>query len=106
MRAIVAHILAVLLIAVFVIGSPPPAKADCAQCQDCSTEIPAKNNTPCPEKGLACQVAQTCANQVQKAPGHINSEDRFVAAQADFGFGASIAIKSAYLTPETAPPRA
>jgi hypothetical protein len=105
MRASVIHILVALLIAVFAIGSPPPAQAACAECQDCSTEAPAKNDVPCPEKGLACQVAQACASQVQKAPVQINVCDLGVGDRDAFGFSSSIAIKSAYLTPETAPPR-
>lgn len=106
MRAIAVHILAVLLIAIFAVGSPLPAKADCVQCHDCSTEAPAKNNVPCPEKGLVCQVAQTCASQVQKALGQINIHDPSDDGGPRFGFAASISIKSTYLTPETAPPRA
>jgi hypothetical protein len=105
MRAIVVHILAALLIAIFAVGSQPPAKADCMKCHDCSTEAPAKNDVPCPEKGLVCQVAQTCASQVQKAPAPINSVDVATTGSATFGYGVAIAIKSAYLTPETAPPR-
>src|SRR5262245_51294808 len=105
MRAILVHILAVLLIAIFAIGSPPPAKADCAKCHDCSTEAPAKNDVPCPEKGLICQVAQACASQAQKAPAQIDIGD-LDAGKAAFGASSSSAIKSAYLTPETAPPRA
>lgn len=105
MRATIVHILAVLLIAILAIGSPPPAKADCAKCQDCSTEAPAKNGVPCPEKGLVCPAAQACASQAQKAPAQINIDD-LDAGKAAFGLSSSIAIKSAYLTPETAPPRA
>jgi hypothetical protein len=106
MRAVVVHILAVLLTAVFAIGAPQPATADCVKCHDCSTEAPAKNDVPCPEKGLVCQVAQTCASQAQKVPAPINSVDVATTGSATFGYGISIAIKSAYLTPETAPPRA
>jgi hypothetical protein len=106
MRATVVHILAVLLIAIFAFGSPPLAKADCVKCHDCSTGAPAKNDVPCPNKGLVCQVAQTCASQVQKAPVHFNIDSLADAGEAGFGFGISIAIKSSYLTPETAPPRA
>jgi hypothetical protein len=107
MRAILVHVLAVLLIAIFAIGSPPPAKADCAKCEDCSTQGPAKNDVPCPEKGLACQIAQTCVSQVQKkAPVQVSIDALADAGEAGFGFGVSIAIKSTYLTPETAPPRA
>ena len=51
MRAIFVHILAVLLIAIFAVGSPSPAKADCMKCHDCQSEAPAKNDAPCPEKG-------------------------------------------------------
>lgn len=103
MRAIAVHILAVLLIAIFAVGSPSPAKASC--CLDCSTEAPAKNDGPCPAKGLVCQVAQSCASQVQKAPGQISIDGLSDAGETTFGFDASIAIKSAYRTPETAPPR-
>ena len=106
MRAIVVHILAALLIAIFAIGSPQPAKADCAKCHDCSTGAPAKNDAPCPEKGFVCQFAQTCASQLQKAPAQINVDEIADTGEASFRFGASIAIKSTYLTPETAPPRA
>ena len=106
MRAIAVHILAVLLIAIFAVGSPPHAKADCAKCHDCSTEAPAKNDVPCPVKGLVCQIAQSCASQVQKAPGQISIDGLSDAGEARFGFNISIAVKSAYLTPETAPPRA
>jgi hypothetical protein len=105
MRAIVVHLLAVLLIAIFAIGSPPPAKADCAKCHDCSTEAPAKSDVPCPEKGLICQVAQACS-QAQKVPAQINIDDLDDAGKAAFSMNSAMAIKSAYLTPETAPPRA
>jgi hypothetical protein len=106
MRAIHVHVLAVLLIAIFAIGSPSPAKADCAKCQDCSTQAPAKNDVPCPEKGLVCQVAQSCASQVQKAPAPTDNSDLDDAGMAAFGLSPSITINSTYLTPETAPPRA
>jgi hypothetical protein len=106
MRATVVHILAALLIAIFAIGSPQPAKADCTKCDDCSTEAPAKSDVPCPEKALVCQVAQTCASQVQKAPAQLNIDALADSGEVAFGFSASIAIKSTYLTPETAPPRA
>ena len=107
MRATLVHVLAVLLIAIFAIGSPPPANADCVKCHDCSTGAPARNDLPCREKGLACQVAQTCASQVQKkASVQVDIDALADAGEAGFGFGVSIAIKSTYLTPETAPPRA
>lgn len=106
MRVFFVHILAVLLIAIFAIGSPQPAKADCEKCHDCSTEAPAKSDAPCPEKGLACQIAQACASQAQKAPAKIDVADLHDVGKVTFSLSSSIAIKSAYLTPETAPPRA
>lgn len=106
MRAGIIHVLAALLIAVFAIGSPLSAQAECAECQDCSTGAPAQSDVPCPEKGLVCQAAQACAGQVQKAaPAQINPYDLGVGGRAAFGDGSSIAVKSANLTPETAPPR-
>ena len=106
MRATVVHILALLLIAIFSTGSLPPVNADCAKCHDCSTGAPAKNDVPCPEKGLVCQIASTCASQVQKAPLQLNIDALADAGDVGFGFRGSIAFKSTYLTPETAPPRA
>ena len=106
MRAIVVHILAVALIAIFATGLSAPAKADCATCHDCRTEAPAKSGVPCPEKGLVCQVSQTCASQVQKAPAQFNINALMDIGEAGFGFGVLVANKSTYLTPETAPPRA
>lgn len=106
MRALVVHILAVLLIAIFALGAPQPATADCVKCHDCETGAPANNNAPCPEKGMVCQVAQTCASQVQKSPAQLNVDELRATGQPSFNFGFSIAFKSAYLTPETAPPRA
>jgi hypothetical protein len=105
MRALVVHILAVLLIAIFAVGSPPPAKADCMKCHECPADTPAKNDAPCPDMGLICQVAQTCASQVQKAPTFA-ADELSDAGKPVYGFGSLIAIKSTYLTPETAPPRA
>jgi hypothetical protein len=106
MRATVVHILASLLIAIFAVGSPSPAKADCMTCGGCPIEVPAKNHAPCPEKGLVCPVTQTCASQVQKAPAPTTTDELADADGAPYGVGTVIAIKSAYLTPETAPPRA
>jgi hypothetical protein len=105
MRAIIVHFLAVVLIAILAIGWPAPAKADCAKCHDCRTEAPAKSDIPCPEKGLVCQISPTCASQMQKAPAQFSADALVDAGEASFGPGVSVAINSAYLTPETAPPR-
>jgi hypothetical protein len=105
MRANIIRILIGLLIAVFAIAEPVPAKADCRVCDGCPVEAPAKNDVPCQQKALACQVAQTCAGQTQKAPAQTTVDDRDDARTAAFGVGPTIVIKLAYLTPETAPPR-
>lgn len=105
MRMGILYVVVALLIAVFAIGTPLPAQAGCVECQDCTTEAPAKNDAPCPEKGLACQIASSCASQVQKAPAHIVSQAAVDFGSVAFGYGSSIALKSAFITPETAPPR-
>jgi hypothetical protein len=105
MRVSIIHVLVALLIAVFAIGSPRPGQADCAKCETCSVEIPAGNEAPCPQKGLACQIAQTCVSQVQKAPAQIAIHTPAEAPAVAFGRQLAAAEKSASLTPETAPPR-
>lgn len=105
MRASIIHAVVVLLIAVFAIGEPVPAKADCRTCDGCPIEAPEKNDPPCQEKALACQISLGCAGQAQKAPAQLDIDDRDDARGTAFGLNASIAVKSAYLTPETAPPR-
>ena len=105
MRASTIYVLVVLLIAVFAIGSPLPAQAACDECQDCSTEAPAKNSVPCPEKGLACQIAQTCASQVQKLPAHTMGFGDLVSGHPVFGGADDIVVKLAFIKPETSPPR-
>lgn len=105
MRLSFAHLLVALLIAIFAIGAPPPAKADCEKCHDCSTEAPAKNETPCPEKGIVCQVATPCASQVQKMPVPAVIDGDMSACASIFATAADIAIKLAFVKPETSPPR-
>jgi hypothetical protein len=105
MRASIIHVLVALLIAVFAVGEPVPAKADCRPCEGCPTETPVKNGAPCQDKAFVCQAAQGCASQTQKAPAQLDIDDRDDARGAAFSFSASIAVKLAYLTPETAPPR-
>jgi hypothetical protein len=105
MRASIIHVLVALLIAVFAVGEPVPAKADCRPCEGCPTEAPVKNDAPCQDKAFICQVAQGCASQTQKAPAQINIDERNDAGGTAFNSSSSFAVKSAYLTPETAPPR-
>jgi hypothetical protein len=105
MRESLLRLLAILLIAALSLGAPLPAQADCAECQDCTTEAPARNDVPCPEKGLACQIASSCASQVQKLPAQIAIQPIDDASAAAFDRVPTIATKSAFITPETAPPR-
>ncbi len=105
MRMGILYVVVALLIAVFAIGTPLPAQADCVDCQDCTTEAPAKNDAPCPEKGLACQIASSCASQIQKAPALITIQAIDDASAAAFDRVPAIATKSAFIAPETAPPR-
>jgi hypothetical protein len=105
MRLSFVHLLVALLIAIFAIGAPPPAQAECAKCVDCSTEAPAKNETPCPEKGLACQIATSCASQIQKMPAHAMVARDLSSGEAVFSDVDDIAVKLAFVKPETSPPR-
>ena len=106
MRLSFVHLLVALLIAIFAIGAPPPAKADCAKCHDCTTQAPAKNEAPCPEKAIVCQVAATCANQIQKMPVPAVITGDMPPGKAIFDSNSAIAIKLAFIKPETSPPRA
>jgi hypothetical protein len=105
MRLSFVHLLAALLIAVFAIGAPPPAQAECAKCVDCGAEAPARNDAPCPEKGLACQIATSCASQLQKMPAHAVIASDLSSGKAVFGDIDDIAVKLAFIKPETSPPR-
>jgi hypothetical protein len=105
MRASIIHVLVALLIAVFTVGEPVSAKAECRTCEGCPIEAPVKNDAPCQDKAFVCQVAQSCAGQTQKAPARLDIDDRDDARAAAFGVKACFAVKSADLTPETAPPR-
>jgi hypothetical protein len=105
MRASIIHVLVALLIVVFAVGEPVSAKADCRTCEGCPIEAPVKNDAPCQDKAFACQVSQGCASQTQKAPAQFGVGNRDDAREATFGSSSTIAVKTAYLTPETAPPR-
>lgn len=106
MRASVVHLLIALLIAIFAIGAPPPAQADCATCEDCRAQEPAKNKTPCHQKGLACQIAQTCATQLQKMPARFVAFGALSSGPNIYDNADGIAVKPAFIKPETSPPRA
>lgn len=106
MRLSFVHLLAALLIAIFAIGAPPPAQAECAKCVDCSTQMPAKSEAPCPDRAIVCQVANSCASQIQKMSTLAVLADDMSFRKAIFANGADIAIKLVFTKPETSPPRA
>jgi hypothetical protein len=93
------------LIAVFAVGAPLPVLADCAKCDDCSIAAPAGSDAPCPHKGVACQMIQNCASQVQKVPAQLTVHAAREAAKVTFSQASGAAIKLAQITPEVAPPR-
>lgn len=97
--------LVAVLIAIFAIGLPLPGQADCLKCDNCSADARGKSEAPCQHKGMACQIAQTCANQMQKAQAQLAIHPIAETVKATFSLISTIAIRSTYLTPETAPPR-
>lgn len=105
MRLSLVHLLIALLIAVFAIGAPIPVQASCAQCDDCTIEAPANSKAPCGERGLACTPGLNCATQLQKMPSQTGIGPTSDVAKVAFGWSAHDAINSAFVTPETAPPR-
>lgn len=105
MRLSFAHLLVALLIAIFAIGAPPPTRAECVTCVDCSTQPPAKNETPCPDKAIVCQIAITCANQIQKMPAPAVAVGDISGGKAIFPNIDDIAVNLAFIKPETSPPR-
>lgn len=105
MRLSLVHLLVILLVAVFAMGAPAPAQADCATCQDCSVDAPANKEAPCPETGLACQIAPSCGSQAQKMPAQAFIVGALASGKAAFSAAADAAAKPAFTKPETSPPR-
>lgn len=105
MRLSLVHLLVALLIAIFAIGVPSLAQAECAMCMDCGTLSPDKNKAPCPEKGIACQVSTNCASQPQKMPVPAILADDVSAGKTAFPNFDDVAVNLAFVKPETSPPR-
>lgn len=105
MRSTIAHLLIVLLVAVFAIGVPLSAQAECAACEDCTAATAGKADAPCSQKGLACQMAQSCAGALQKMPAQAYVGPSQTAREVAFAGTSAIVIKFAEPAPETAPPR-
>ncbi|HET6159935.1 MAG TPA: hypothetical protein VFE34_16440 [Dongiaceae bacterium] len=106
MRLTLSHLLAVLLIAVWAIGLPAPAKADCLAADGCKGVAAGMADGSCGQKGEACKFAQSCAAQIQKLPSEAAVAPAVVVLKAAFAAPSDDDVPSAFITPETAPPRA
>ena len=106
MRSLLNALLVVLLIAAFAIGAPIPAKAACEGSSDCNLAKAGLADGSCDQKGEPCKIAQNCASPLHKMP--IYSAIRVLpeGAQTQYRRFSSDAIASAFVLPETAPPRA
>ncbi len=106
MRSLLNALLVVLLIAAFAIGAPIPAKAVCEGSSDCNLTKAGLADGSCDQKGEPCKIAQNCASPLHKMPLYSAIRVLPDAAQAQYGPLSSDAIASAFVLPETAPPRA
>lgn len=105
MRSILNALLVVLLIAAFAIGAPIPLQASCQDSGDCN-QAKAGLDGSCDQKGESCKIAQNCASPLHKMPVYSAIHALPNAAQTQYGPLSSDAIASAFVLPETAPPRA
>jgi hypothetical protein len=106
MRQSVIHVLVALLIAIFAIGTPIPAKTDCAGSGACNVAGDGMANGSCDLKGEPCKIAQNCAGQVLKMPGQASFRGASGASKFVFAIPSDDDLSSASITPEISPPRA
>ena len=106
MRFILNTLLVVLLIAAFAVGTPIPAQASCQDSSDCNLVKAGLADGSCDQKGEPCKIAQNCASPLQKMPAFSAIRVLPDVAQTQYGPLSSDAIASAFVLPETAPPRA
>lgn len=107
MRSVLNTLLVVLLIAAFAVGAPIPAKASCQGSSDCTMHQSGAADGSCERQGgEPCKIAQNCASPLHKMP--VLSAIRIVpsASQIHYGPLSNDAMASAFVPPETAPPRA
>lgn len=105
MRLSLINFVVALLIAVFAIGAPIPAKADCAGQGACSIDVGDMTGGACGAKGEPCKVAQNCAVQPLKMPAQATIGVAVSVSEATFAAPADEMLASAFIIPETAPPR-
>ena len=106
MRSLLNALVVVLLIAAFAIGAPIPVQASCQDSSDCNVVKAGLGDGSCDQKSEPCKVAQNCASPLQKMPVYSAIRVLPDAAQAQYGPLSSDAMISAFVLPETAPPRA
>ncbi len=105
MRSVLNALLVVLLIAAFAVGAAIPAKASCQGSSDCTMVKAGLVDGPCDQKGEPCKVAQNCGSALQKMPAYGAVRVAPSASQTDYGIPSSDGMASAFVPPETAPPR-
>jgi hypothetical protein len=106
MRRTVINVLVALLIAIFAIGAPIPAKAADCSGGDCGAAATGMADGSCDLKGEPCKVAQNCAAQVQKMPAQASFRVASGVSKVAFAFPSNDDLSSASITPEISPPRA
>jgi hypothetical protein len=106
MRSILNALLVVLLIAAFAIGAPIPVQASCQDSSDCNLAKAGLTDGSCDQKGEPCKIAQNCASPLHKMPVYSAIRVLPDAAQTPYEPLPSDATASAFVLPETAPPRA
>ena len=105
MRLRLAHFLVALLIAVFAIGAPIPAKADCHGSSDCNVVAAGKADGSCGLKGEPCKVAQNCTAQILKMPAPESFRVVLGMSKVAFAPLSNDDVASTSIIPETSPPR-
>ena len=105
MRLSLINFVVALLIAVLAIGAPIPAKADCAAQGVCKTDADDMTGGACGGKGEPCKVAQNCAVQPLKMPTQATIGFATSISKVAFAAPADETLASAFIIPETAPPR-
>jgi hypothetical protein len=106
MRRNLITVLVALLIAVFAIGAPIPAKAAECSGSGCNVAGDAMTEGSCDLKGEPCKVAQNCAGQVLKMPAQAWFRVASAISKVAFAIPSSDDLSSASVTPEISPPRA
>ncbi|HET6157756.1 MAG TPA: hypothetical protein VFE34_05390 [Dongiaceae bacterium] len=106
MRSIFTHVLAALLIVMLAIGAPIPAKAHCPGADGCKSAAAGMADGDCGMKGEPCKVAQNCAAQILKMPAQASVRLSLYQSKVAFSAHVNDDIRSTFVTPEIAPPRA